>query len=80
MDKWNLTGSFTVKDGATEDQFFLCCEAGPGPMVILRPEPHVTREEAEDLAKALRRNTSGVVLDFNYSPAAKLGFGPPSPP
>jgi hypothetical protein len=76
MDKWNLTGRFTVKDGATEDQFSLHYEAGPGPMVILQLWPGITKPEAEELARALHRDTSGVVVDFSYSPAAKLGFGP----
>jgi hypothetical protein len=75
MEKWNLTGRFAVKEGA-EGQLSLVYEAGPGPMVFLRLRPEITMAWAQELARTLNRDTSEVVLDFSYSPAAKLGFGP----
>jgi hypothetical protein len=72
--KYRLEGRFTVKDGA-EGQLSLLFEAGPGPMVILQLPASMKREEAEKIATALTP-VADVVVDFSYSPAAKLGFGP----
>ncbi len=76
MDKWNLTGRFTVKEGP-EGELSLFYEAGPGPVLILQLRPETTLPQAHELAGMLYECTRGVTLDFNYSPAAKLGFGPP---
>ena len=72
--KYRLDGRFTVKEGA-EGQLSLLFEAGlRGPMVILQL-PAMEIEEARKIAKALTP-VAEVVVDFSYSPAAKLGYGP----
>jgi hypothetical protein len=71
---YRLNGRFTVKEGA-EGQLSLVFEAGPGPMVILKLPVPMEIEEAKKIAKALTP-VADVVVDFNYSPAAKLGYGP----
>jgi hypothetical protein len=74
--KFRLNGRFTVKEGA-EGQLSLVFEAGPGPMVILELPASMEIEKAREIAKALTP-VAEVVVDFSYSPAAKLGFGPKS--
>jgi hypothetical protein len=75
--KYRLDGRFTVKEGA-EGQLSLVFETGPGPMVILELPASMDMEEAQKIAKALTP-VADVVVDFNYSPAAKLGYGPERP-
>jgi hypothetical protein len=70
---YRLTGRFTVKEGA-EGPSSLEFEAGPGPRVILEL-PAMEIEKAQEIARALTP-VAEVVVDFSYSPAAKLGFGP----
>jgi hypothetical protein len=72
--KYRLDGRFTVKEGA-EGQLSLEFEAGPGPIVILELPASMEIEEARRIASALAP-VAEVVVDFNYSPAAKLGYGP----
>jgi hypothetical protein len=71
-----LEGRFTVKEGS-EDRLFLVYEAGPGPMVTIKLRAGITRPEADEIANTINRGEDGVALDFDYSPAAELGFGPP---
>jgi hypothetical protein len=68
-----LDGRFTVKDGLG-DRVFLAYEAGPGPMVTIELESGISRPEADKIAKAINRGAEKLVIDFSYSPAAKLGF------
>jgi hypothetical protein len=70
-----LSGRFTVKEGL-EDRLSLVLEAGPGPMGSLNLESSLSLPRAQQLASDLNRSVNELVLDFSYSPAAKLGFGP----
>ena len=70
-----IDGRFAVKQGA-EGQLSLAFESGSGPFVMLPLKPYCTMEQAHKLARSLNSAVSRIDVDFDYSPAAKLGFGP----
>jgi hypothetical protein len=70
-----LNGRFTVKEGSG-GRLFLAYESGPGPMVTIELRAEISLPQAHEIANTINRASDELVLDFSYSPAAKLGFGP----
>ena len=61
MDKWELDGIFTVKEGP-QGQLALFFEAGPGPMIAIHLHPRWTMEDARGLARAINRCTDRLTV------------------